>query len=638
MEQLAALQRDAQRELGRARTEEAARAQHGTARDQADSSPAWKGLLDATSAAEDALKLARVLLPELEPDPDPEPEPEPESEPEPEPELSTQTMEQHDDCSGLRVEELLAHRNRKGDTREPILEPMPRMCKFGDCGRGVTLIGDPGKPKLSAQCECGPSCIISMQSSVDHVLAWTLRICGDTQHPAVSIGAVPDEFRLDLDRAPTDPRWIVTSAAGAAPGTHLIQVKPGDSFAVVADMTRSRLTIHQQSAQVGNVQNHVEQRPTGWKCVLDTSTLRGSIRLCVCLYGVAVVELLKMRWSGTGDALQRRYEAALATLEPALGPADPTVLSTQHNLASIYMNLGWHEPVEPGARPPLLSKAERLMGLAFVGRSVVLGEDHLHTRKSSQSLRQIQHRSWTVQLEAIYSVYNPRKLCDIHALLKQHAGREAQLLQVVKRKYRVRTAVDRRSQEAAAKKAATEEETAVIADRFLSEISQREEAAAAANQKRAEEIVAFERAAEAAALAASQRLQKLAMRRKQKALRKEVEAGRPPVEERKQARAALAAASTLLSPQRIDQEQFNTPERQQQEQSFLQMPPPHIADGSAGVGDLTLANNQHHSSVFPPIKPALTCEQDRSILHMKEWALKVEKFAPRVHGSRTMYM
>jgi hypothetical protein len=132
-------------------------------------------------------------------------------------------------------------------------------------------------------------------------------------------------------------------------------------------------------------------------------------------------------------------------------------------------------------------------------------------------------------------------------------------------------------------------------------------------------------------------LEKLAMRRKQKALRKEVEAGRPPVEERKQARKALAVAASLLSPHRGDQDQFITSERQQQEPSLLQMPPPHVADGSATVGDLTLTN-QRRSALFPAIKPALTPEQDRCILHMKEWALKVEKIAPRVHGSRTMYM
>jgi hypothetical protein len=287
------------------------------------------------------------------------------------------------------------------------------------------------------------------------------------------------------------------------------------------------------------------------------------------------------------------------------------------------MNLGWHEPAEPGLPPPMLSQAERLMGLAFVGRSIVLGEENSHTRKSAQGLRQIQHRSWTAQLEAIYSVYNPRKLRDIQALLEQHAGQEVQLLQVVKRKYRVRTTADRRYQEAATKTAATEKEAAVIADRFLSEISQREEAAAEAKQKRAQEILAFERAAEAAAVVASERLEKLAMRRKQKALRKEVEAGRPPVKERKQARTALAAATEF---------------RQQQGQSFAKMPPSHTADGAAGVDSLALANNQGPASLFPPLKPALTPKQDAAVEHMREWALKVEKCAPRVHGSRTMYM
>eukprot|EP01043_Picozoa_sp_COSAG02_P089291 COSAG02_NODE_26285_length_636_cov_0.953445_1_plen_81_part_01 len=72
------LQQKAQRELERARVEGAARVVNGTARDRLDRSTvrqlstAREGLLDATSAAEDALKLARVLVPELEQEPEPE--------------------------------------------------------------------------------------------------------------------------------------------------------------------------------------------------------------------------------------------------------------------------------------------------------------------------------------------------------------------------------------------------------------------------------------------------------------------------------------------------------------------------------------------------------------------------------------
>ena len=78
----------------------------------------------------------------------------------------------------------------------------------------------------------------------------------------------------------------------------------------------------------------------------------------------------------------------------------------------------------------------------------------------------------------IIASHNPGKIRDIQSLLAQYAGKETQLLQEVKQKYRVRTAAERRSQEAAARKIVRDKETAVLADRFLSEVSQREQAAA----------------------------------------------------------------------------------------------------------------------------------------------------------------
>ena len=578
------------------------------------SSPAGKQLLEAATGAEDALKLARALLPELEPEPEPEP--------------LRQPTEQLDLC---QPHELPLHERWKDQPREQLLEPMPRICQFGDCGRGISLLGEPGVPKRSAKCKCGPSCVVSQQSSVDHVLAWTVGICAEAIRPVISIGAVPDNFVMDLNRDPTEPHWIVSSVAGAAPGTHLIQVNAGDRFAVVADLHRSRLTIHQQSKPAGLAPSSTE-----WKTVLDTFTLRGAVRLCVCLYGDVEVELLKMRWSGTGDALQRRYEAALAALEPALGAADPTVLSTQHNLANIYMNLARTETAELGVPPPLLVKAERMMGLALAGRRIVLGEEHMHTRKSAHCLQRIQRRSWAAQLEAIYSVYNPRKVRDIETLLDEYAGREVQLLQAVKQKYGVRTAAELRLQEEAAKKAAGDKEISVLADRFLGEISRRNKAAAAANQKK--ETLAFERAAEEAALLATERLEKLALRRRQKALREEVEAGRPSIEERKQARTALVAASALITQHPSDQVQLNSPDRQQGQRhqgfrgfaGFTQVPPPPVPNNGA--------ISQQGSSFFPQLQPVVTSEQAAAVAHMREWALEVERHAPRVHGSRTMYM
>lgn len=96
-----------------------------------------------------------------------------------------------------------------------------------------------------------------------------------------------------------------------------------------------------------------------WQCVLDTPSLHGSIRLCVCLYGDGDIELLKMKFTKAESIQEQyllrgtythnsipifhnlilglnyvriprsRYEKALAVLHPALGVADLTVLSTQ---------------------------------------------------------------------------------------------------------------------------------------------------------------------------------------------------------------------------------------------------------------------------------------------------------------------
>jgi hypothetical protein len=630
---------------------------------QLEASQAGKGLADAERAANEVLEMAQQRVAQemrrLAP-----------PEPEPEPELRQQAAagqaQAAEEAAFRRQEELhIAREKERAGALLKSLELAPRMCQFGQCGNGIRYQEPPSEVRRSAQCEHGPSCLVSMQMAVDTMLAWTVRVCGVDKHPRIIIGAVPNEFLSDLDRAPTDPRWVVSSAAGAASDTKMIRVKPGDRFAVVADLKTFRLTVHQQHtllpeqpARSGQTQEQPQQQPA-WECVLDTTTLQGAVRLCVCLFADAEVELLKMRWSGAADNLQQRYEKALALLEPALGPADPTVLSTQHNLATIH--LARAEATAPALAPPgephpTFRTAEQLMGLALSGRTVVLGAEHPHTRKSAACLALIQRRSWAAQLEAIYSVHNPRKIRDIEALLDQHVGSEPALLRLVRQKYQIATVAEKEAVARAEVEQQEQQETEVLADRFLGAISDREDAARASKKKEAEELLAFERAAEEAAVAAKERLEQRMLRGKERALRKEVEAGRPPVEQRKQARDALAAAAALLggdgSPGGVLPpvgSQFSSPDRvggacagampsmdtsplqPQGQKLFLSPPPPpplllpagspQQALGAGGVGTVPVS-----------------VEQAAAVEQMRAWALEVERNAPRVHGSRTMYM
>ena len=205
------------------------------------------GLGAATDGALEALELAARAgaLPE------PEPEPEPETEPEP---LTASEQAQADAEADFHAQQ---HRHAliQQDKAERLLESLelqPRMCQFGACGSGIAVL------KTSAKCEHGPSCVVSQEMSIDNMLAWSVQVgChDDVRSLNIIIGAVPNDFVTDLDRAPSEPFWVVSSAAGAKRGTKMVQVQKGDRFAVVADMKSFRLTIHQAARSSNSIGGH----------------------------------------------------------------------------------------------------------------------------------------------------------------------------------------------------------------------------------------------------------------------------------------------------------------------------------------------------------------------------------------------
>ena len=179
------------------------------------------------------------------------PEPEPETEPEP---LTASEQAQADAEADFHAQQ---HRHAliQQDKAERLLESLelqPRMCQFGACGSGIAVL------KTSAKCEHGPSCVVSQEMSIDNMLAWSVQVgChDDVRSLNIIIGAVPNDFVTDLDRAPSEPFWVVSSAAGAKRGTKMVQVQKGDRFAVVADMKSFRLTIHQAARSSNSIGGH----------------------------------------------------------------------------------------------------------------------------------------------------------------------------------------------------------------------------------------------------------------------------------------------------------------------------------------------------------------------------------------------
>jgi len=138
----------------------------------------------------------------------------------------------------------------------------------------------------------GPSSAVSRQAVASGVLSWTLRVSGE---PRIILGAAPAEFgsgaTAGLACAPPVPGWAVghgvSDSSGKGEMTR-VTCKEGDRFAVAADLTNGRLTIH-QAPEHGTSSGR-------WRKVLDTPTLAGAVRLCVCCFGgPATVELLDLR-------------------------------------------------------------------------------------------------------------------------------------------------------------------------------------------------------------------------------------------------------------------------------------------------------------------------------------------------------
>ena len=438
----------------------------------------------------------------------------------------------------------------------------PRICKFGPHGAAIEVDDDCRVASCTAK---GPCTVLSMQSAVDSTLAWTLQVRGSTN---ITVGAVSMDFDA-LDGVPDEPAWLVTSAAGQRAAT-AVACEAGDRFTVVADLREARLTVH-HAAGGGKAP---------LRCVLDTDTLRGPLRLCATLFAGATLELRKMRVVEP-VSLQEEYEAALQALEPALGPEDPTTLSAQHNLGQICFARA-QECLRAGAgreAEALFAEATQMMGLAHAGRSVVLGEAHPHTRKSALALASIRHAGCMAQLVPIYTAHSPAKLRGLEELVSEWEGEEEALLRQVRAKYGVVTEQERRAaaeQEAQAQRAERAAEqassTAALVDRFLADMEARD--MEARGERR---LTAEEQAAEAERRAVEDK------RRRRAKERKQAESGRPPVESRVAARKALAQSVAA-------------------------------GQGAGGGGDLD------------------------AVEQMRQWALEVEQSAPRVHGSRTMYM
>ena len=317
--------------------------------------------------------------------------------------------------------------------RRPAHEEAPeaRICSFGDAGANIEIEDD-----RIATCRSGPCTVLSRQSVLSKgrhrtwgrtscMLAWTVKMRGRSK--SVILGAVREDLE-DLDAAPDEPAWLITSAAGQTPGMVTVRCEVGDRFCVVADLQAARLTIHQLSKRS-------QLARKGWQRVLDTDTLHGSIRLCVCLFAGGAVSLSKMH-TVEPVSLQSEYEEAVQALEPALGAEDPTTLSAQHNLAQICGARALNASIDdPKAEAALFAEATRMMGLAHAGRAVVLGARHPHTQKSALALSSITQASTIAQLTSIYTEHAPSKLAYVEALTTEWRGREDELLRIVRAKY-----------------------------------------------------------------------------------------------------------------------------------------------------------------------------------------------------------
>ena len=184
-----------------------------------------------------------------------------------------------------------------------------------------------------ASCGVGPSLVLSKQSAAAGLLAWSIRSTGSNS--LICIGAAPADCKK-LDSTPPDgAAWCITAASGMTSPLGSVQCRSGDRFRVVADLDHGALAVMRQaSKQFRDDEVRGDRAPGGdkWQVVaMCDDKLSGKIRLCLCLWGGAEVELLQdddQSFRQLLKAAQRRHHRrqleALANATIGLRAADYT--------------------------------------------------------------------------------------------------------------------------------------------------------------------------------------------------------------------------------------------------------------------------------------------------------------------------
>lgn len=153
----------------------------------------------------------------------------------------------------------------------------------------------------TASCSIGPSLVLSKQSTAVGLLAWSIRVAGSNS--LICIGAAPTDCKA-LDSTPPDgAAWCVTAASGMTSPLGGIQCSCGDRFRVVADLDHGALTVMRLDSKATSDDK--------WQLVAACDhKLSGEVRLCLCLWGGAEVELLQDHEQGFRQLLvtaQKRH-------------------------------------------------------------------------------------------------------------------------------------------------------------------------------------------------------------------------------------------------------------------------------------------------------------------------------------------
>ncbi len=162
---------------------------------------------------------------------------------------------------------------------------------------------DASGPVVAARASCavGPCLVLSKQSAAAGLLAWSIRSTGPNS--LICIGAAPADCK-DLDSTPPDgAAWCVTAASGMTSPLGGIQCSRGDRFRVVADLDYGAVTVMRLE--------NTDRGDDKWQLVATCDgKLSGDVRLCLCLWGGAEVELLQDHEQGFRQLLataQKRH-------------------------------------------------------------------------------------------------------------------------------------------------------------------------------------------------------------------------------------------------------------------------------------------------------------------------------------------